>query len=46
MPAQAFRASGWEAYNLAGGLAAWTEEGHAIEPEGGTVAQRKPGPQN
>jgi rhodanese-related sulfurtransferase len=46
MPAQAFRASGWDAYNLAGGLAAWTEEGQPIEPEGGTVASRKPGPQN
>jgi rhodanese-related sulfurtransferase len=45
MPAEAFRASGWEAYTLDGGLAAWVEAGQPIEPEGGEVAQRKPGPQ-
>jgi rhodanese-related sulfurtransferase len=46
MPAQAFRNSGWDAHNLAGGLTAWSEAGLPIEPEGGTVAQRRPGPQN
>jgi rhodanese-related sulfurtransferase len=46
MPAQAFRNSGWDAYNLAGGLTAWVEESRPIEPEGGQVASRRPGPQN
>jgi rhodanese-related sulfurtransferase len=46
MPALAFRASGWDAYNLAGGLAAWVDEGQPLEPAGGEVAQRRPGPQN
>jgi rhodanese-related sulfurtransferase len=36
--AQAFRASGYDAYNMAGGLVAWVERGLALEPEGGTVA--------
>ena len=36
---QAFRASGYEAYNLAGGLTAWTERGLPLEPEGGRVAE-------
>jgi rhodanese-related sulfurtransferase len=36
--AQAFRASGYDAYNLAGGLTAWVARGLAIEPEDGTVA--------
>jgi rhodanese-related sulfurtransferase len=45
MPAEAFRASGWEAYTLDGGLAAWVEAGQPIEPEGGEVAHRRPGPQ-
>jgi rhodanese-related sulfurtransferase len=35
---QAFRASGLDAYNLAGGLLAWVEKGLPIEPEDGTVA--------
>jgi rhodanese-related sulfurtransferase len=45
MPAQAFRASGWDAYAIEGGLAAWVEAGQSLEPEGGSVAQRRPGPQ-
>ena len=45
MPAEAFRASGWEAYTLDGGLAAWVEAGQPIEPEEGEVANRRPGPQ-
>jgi rhodanese-related sulfurtransferase len=45
MPAEAFRASGWEAYTLDGGLSAWVEAGRPIEPEDGVVAQRRPGPQ-
>ena len=34
----AFRASGWDAYAIDGGLLAWTEEGLPLEPEGGEVA--------
>jgi rhodanese-related sulfurtransferase len=46
MPAEIFRASGYDAYALGGGLRAWVEAGFAIEPEGGSVASRRPGPQN
>jgi rhodanese-related sulfurtransferase len=35
---QAFRASGLDAYNLAGGLVAWVEGGLPLEPEDGSVA--------
>ena len=35
---QAFRASGLDAYNLAGGLVAWVEKGLPIEPDDGGVA--------
>jgi rhodanese-related sulfurtransferase len=35
--ADAFAASGREAYSLAGGLVAWVGEGRPIEPEGGEV---------
>ena len=35
---QAFRASGLDAYNLAGGLVVWVEKGLPIEPDDGTVA--------
>jgi rhodanese-related sulfurtransferase len=45
MPAEAYAASGWDAYSIEGGLAAWVEAGQPIEPEGGVVAQRRPGPQ-
>jgi rhodanese-related sulfurtransferase len=45
MPAEAYRASGWDAYSIEGGLSAWVEAGQPLEPEGGTVAQRRPGPQ-
>ena len=38
MAAQAFRAAGYDAYNMTGGLAAWVATGLEIEPEGGTVA--------
>ena len=40
LPANAFRASGWEAYHIDGGLLAWAEAGLALEPEGGVVAER------
>ena len=36
---QAFRAAGFNAYNLDGGLAAWVADGLAIEPEDGHVAR-------
>lgn len=38
MAAQAFRAAGFQAYSLAGGLTRWAGEGRPIEPEGGYVA--------
>jgi rhodanese-related sulfurtransferase len=38
MAAEAFRASGWEAHNMAGGLVAWAEAGLDLEPEDGEVA--------
>ncbi|MEA2375224.1 MAG: hypothetical protein QOD53_1687, partial [Thermoleophilaceae bacterium] len=40
MAADALRASGWEAYSVAGGLVAWAEAGLPLEPEGGEVAVR------
>jgi rhodanese-related sulfurtransferase len=39
MAAQAFRASGYEAYSMRGGLARWAEEGHPLTPPDGYVAQ-------
>jgi rhodanese-related sulfurtransferase len=38
MATQAFRAAGYDAYNLRGGLMAWVESGLPIVPEGGVVA--------
>ncbi len=38
MAAQAFRASGFEAYSMAGGLLRWTQEGRPLAPDGGRVA--------
>jgi rhodanese-related sulfurtransferase len=38
MAAQAFRASGFEAYSMDGGLVRWAKEGRALAPEGGHVA--------
>jgi rhodanese-related sulfurtransferase len=35
---QAFRAVGFDAYNMRGGIEAWAEEGFPLEPEGGQVA--------
>jgi rhodanese-related sulfurtransferase len=40
MAANAFRASGYDAYNLEGGLVAWAGRGLALEPDGsGYVAE-------
>jgi rhodanese-related sulfurtransferase len=36
---EAFRASGWEAYNMTGGLTAWADRGLPLEPQGGYVAE-------
>ena len=38
MASGAFRAAGFDAYNLDGGLLAWVHGGLPIEPEGGSVA--------
>ncbi|MCW3067999.1 MAG: rhodanese-like protein [Solirubrobacterales bacterium] len=38
MAAQAFRAGGFEAYSMVGGLARWAREGRPLSPEGGYVA--------
>jgi rhodanese-related sulfurtransferase len=38
MAAQAFRASGFEAYSMNGGLLRWAAEGRPLSPEGGSVA--------
>jgi rhodanese-related sulfurtransferase len=38
MAAQAFRASGYEAYSMSGGLLRWAQEGRPLSPEGGEVA--------
>jgi rhodanese-related sulfurtransferase len=38
MAAQALRASGREAYSMAGGILAWVGDGRRLEPEDGHVA--------
>jgi rhodanese-related sulfurtransferase len=38
MAAQAFRAAGYEAYSMEGGLTKWAEAGLPLSPEGGHVA--------
>jgi rhodanese-related sulfurtransferase len=38
MATQAFRAAGFEAYSMAGGLMRWAAEGRPLSPEGGSVA--------
>ena len=40
MAAEAFAQAGYDAHNMAGGLAAWVEEGNPIEPEDGRVVDR------
>jgi rhodanese-related sulfurtransferase len=35
---QAFRAAGYDAYNMAGGIQAWSDAGLPLEPEHGAVA--------
>jgi rhodanese-related sulfurtransferase len=38
MATEAFLASGYDAYNMAGGLLAWDEKGLPLEPKDGHVA--------
>ena len=38
MATQAFRAAGFEAYSMAGGLQRWFDDGLPLEPEDGSVA--------
>lgn len=38
MVTEAFRASGYDAYNLTGGIQAWADRGLPLDPDGGTVA--------
>ncbi|MCW3015198.1 MAG: rhodanese-like protein [Solirubrobacterales bacterium] len=38
MAAQALRASGYDAWSMAGGMVRWDAEGRTLLPEGGTVA--------
>ena len=39
MATEAFRASGFTAYNLAGGIIEWVRKGLPIEPADGHVAE-------
>jgi rhodanese-related sulfurtransferase len=38
MATQAFRAAGYEAWSMAGGIQRWADEGLPMEPEDGVVA--------
>jgi rhodanese-related sulfurtransferase len=38
MAAKAFRAAGYQAYSMTGGLVRWAEEGRPLDPEDGYVA--------
>jgi rhodanese-related sulfurtransferase len=39
MAAQAFRAAGFNAHSMRGGLKRWAQEGRPLSPEGGYVAE-------
>jgi rhodanese-related sulfurtransferase len=39
MAARAFRAAGWEAFTMQGGLTLWDAHGLPLSPEGGLVAE-------
>jgi len=38
MATQAFRAAGYDAWSMAGGIQRWADEGLPMEPDGATVA--------
>ena len=38
MATQAFRAAGYDAWSMAGGIQRWADEGLPLEPDGGYVA--------
>ena len=42
MAAEAFRAAGWDAHNLAGGMIAWIDRGLPTVPEDGKIAEQRP----
>lgn len=42
MAADAFREAGYDAYNMAGGIAAWAAEGRPLDPKGGEVLTPPP----
>jgi rhodanese-related sulfurtransferase len=42
MAAEAFRQAGYDAYNLAGGLQAWADDGRPLDPEDGDVVAPPP----
>jgi rhodanese-related sulfurtransferase len=44
MATEAFAASGYDAYNMAGGIEAWAGAGLPLEPQDGYVADHKVGP--
>ena len=46
MAAEAFAQAGYDAHNLAGGIAAWAEKGFPLEPEDGEVVDRHGRPPN
>ncbi len=39
MAAQAFRAAGWDAHNMAGGIQEWHDRGLPLDPPNGYVAE-------
>jgi rhodanese-related sulfurtransferase len=39
MATEAFRAAGYDAWNMSGGIQAWVDRGLPIEPEDGRVAE-------
>ena len=43
LAAAAFGESGWEAYNLEGGIEAWAKSGRGLDPPDGEVAGPRPG---
>jgi rhodanese-related sulfurtransferase len=41
MVASAFRAAGWDAYNMEGGLRAWADGDLPLEPDGGEIVESR-----